>query len=196
LLIYLDTHSYYRRIMKMKRLISILTVLSVFTFYGYGAASGSEDRINKDLYKSVKGNLVSLSGKKLKAFNDQTLIKKKYIAFYYSAHWCGPCRQFTPKLVEFYNKNKTDDFEIIFVSSDRSAGDMLKYMEGSHMPWPAIKFNKIQKTKVGKYAGPGIPCLVLLDAKTGEVISESYENGKYKGPTRVMNALGKLLKEE
>ncbi len=37
----------------------------------------------------------------------------------YSASRRGPCRQFTPKLVEFYSRNRKrrDRFEIIFVSS-------------------------------------------------------------------------------
>ena len=42
-----------------------------------------------------------------------------------SAHWCPPCRGFTPKLVELYNTMKAsgrDDFEFIFVSSDRDEG--------------------------------------------------------------------------
>ena len=38
---------------------------------------------------------------------------------------CPPCRQFTPALASVYNKlkRKGEKFEIIFVSSDRSASD-------------------------------------------------------------------------
>jgi nucleoredoxin len=28
----------------------------------------------------------------------------KNIGLYFSAHWCGPCRQFTPQLVKMYEK--------------------------------------------------------------------------------------------
>jgi len=40
---------------------------------------------------------------------------------YFSAHWCPPCRKFTPVLSEAYTKLKAerDDFELVFVSSDR-----------------------------------------------------------------------------
>ncbi len=27
----------------------------------------------------------------------------RYVAFYFSAHWCPPCRSFTPQLVQTYN---------------------------------------------------------------------------------------------
>eukprot|EP00959_Pyramimonas_sp_CCMP1952_P226731 4740719-Pyramimonas_sp.AAC.1 len=43
-----------------------------------------------------------------------------YIALYFSAHWCGPCRGFTPELIKTYNTLKAagKPFEIVFVSSD------------------------------------------------------------------------------
>ena len=34
---------------------------------------------------------------------DSALDGKKIIAFYFSAHWCPPCRLFTPVLAEFYS---------------------------------------------------------------------------------------------
>jgi len=39
---------------------------------------------------------------------------------YFSAHWCPPCRSFTPQLADAYEKCMGDkNFEIIFLSSDR-----------------------------------------------------------------------------
>ena len=48
------------------------------------------------------------------------LENKKLIAFYYSAHWCAPCRKFTPELVDYYNRvaPQHPEFEIIFISAD------------------------------------------------------------------------------
>ena len=37
---------------------------------------------------------------------DSALADKKLIGFYFSAHWCPPCRLFTPVLAEFYNVSK------------------------------------------------------------------------------------------
>ena len=44
--------------------------------------------------------LLRKSGEVVKA--DEFLSDKKIIAYYFSAHWCPPCRNFTPILSDFY----------------------------------------------------------------------------------------------
>jgi nucleoredoxin len=143
----------------------------------------------------LKGNLVTLSGKHLKRFDANALAATKYFAIYYSASWCGPCRQFTPKLVEWYKAHKKDNphFELIFVCNDNSEQDMTAYMAGDNMPWPAVDFKKKDRAKaLTKYAGPGIPCLVFLDDQ-GKVLSDSYQGKTYLGPGKVMKDIETTL---
>ncbi len=58
-----------------------------------------------------------------KQFDATSLEHKKLIGLYYSAHWCPPCRNFTPVLIDFYHQVKKlhpHDFEVIFLSCDQS----------------------------------------------------------------------------
>lgn len=140
--------------------------------------------------KKVQNLLVDASGKRVSGDN---LGANQYVMIYFSAHWCPPCKKFTPKLVDFYDSKKKDNnFEIIFVSKDNSEEAMEEYMEEFDMNWPAVKFSRIDSSGLGKYSGSGIPCLVLLD-KQGEVVAHSYVDGEFVGPTSVMNKLKKLL---
>lgn len=88
----------------------------------------------------------------------------KYTALYFSAHWCPPCRLFTPKLVEWYKefKAKHPQFELVFVSSDRDEAAMQKYIKDTGMPWPAVKFDRAQSEIFRKFSSDGIPYLVLI----------------------------------
>ncbi len=122
-------------------------------------------------------------------FDSTKLAGVKYWAFYYSASWCGPCREFTPDLVNFYRdfKPKHPDFELIFVNLDRSDGDMMSYMKGDAMPWPAVWFADVDNPDLNpkKYCGSGIPCLVLVD-NDGNVLSDTFRNGQYTDPHEVI----------
>jgi nucleoredoxin len=143
----------------------------------------------------VKGDLVSLRNGALGHFDDEVLEKKKLIALYFSAHWCAPCRKFTPELVDYYNRVATQhpEFEIVFVSFDKSQFAMETYMREANMPWPAIDFQKLGgKEAIRKYAGDGIPCLVLVDA-TGKVISSTYAGAQYLGPAKVLGDLDAIF---
>ena len=43
----------------------------------------------------------------------------KPTGLYFSAHWCPPCRGFTPQLAKFYDEGLKDKMEIVFCSSDK-----------------------------------------------------------------------------
>lgn len=187
----------------MKKL-KYFSMAAAATLLGAGLATLYADRNEK----AGKGSSVTdfpalLEGKLVKAEADGKFVDfvpekaPKLYAVYYSAHWCPPCRTFTPELVSFYNENKKgDNFELIFVSSDRSEGAMHEYMAETGMKFPALRFADRKTTEgITKYAGPGIPCLVVLDAK-GKVLAHSFAGDKYVGPRVPLQELGKLLAGE
>jgi len=96
------------------------------------------------------------------------------VGLYFSAHWCGPCRAFTPKLVTFVEMLKEEgiDFPIVFGSSDRDAAAFDEYF--GTMPWHAfpLKDARIEALKT-KYSVSGIPWLVVLDAEGNLVMNEA-----------------------
>jgi nucleoredoxin len=137
---------------------------------------------------AIKNDLVRMENGHVTPCDPNAIASKKLIAFYFSAQWCGPCRKFTPQLVDYYNRvlSQHPDVEVVFCSADRSAADMQKYMVADKMPWPAIDYAKLDpKSPVMRYAGKGIPCLVLVDP-SGRVVSNSYDGDKYLGPQKVL----------
>jgi nucleoredoxin len=143
----------------------------------------------------VKGDLVSSRNGVLRPYLDAEFEKKKLIGLYFSAHWCGPCRKFTPKLVAYYNKIAAahPEFEVLFVSNDKSAGAMEGYMRDDQMPWPAMTYDKIVgNAALLKYFGGSIPCLVVVD-ENGKVIFDTYAGKNYRGPEAVLNDLDQFF---
>lgn len=102
----------------------------------------------------------------------ETLARAEVVGVYFSAHWCPPCRGFTPKLAEIYNSLQAagKQIEIVFVSSDSDEEEFRSYH--SSMPWLALpyRYRAEKGTLNKKYDIQGIPTLVLL-SKTGEVIT-------------------------
>ncbi|GKA02355.1 probable nucleoredoxin 1 [Tanacetum coccineum] len=95
----------------------------------------------------------------------------KHILLYFSAHWCPPCRAFTPKLVEAYHEIKTkhEAFEVIFISSDRDQASYDEYY--STMPWLSLPFGDKRKQSLSRlFKVNGIPLLAAL-GPTGKTIT-------------------------
>ena len=112
-----------------------------------------------------------LTNSKLAAFDwAADVASKDIVGLYFSAHWCPPCRAFTPKLVEWYGKMKAagHSIELVFVSSDRDQGQWMEYL--GTMPWLALNIwedeGRAARARLEKVEGSveheGIPHLVLL----------------------------------
>lgn len=97
----------------------------------------------------------------------------KTIAIYFSAHWCGPCRSFTPKLSAVYNQSKSanKNFEIIFCSADHSESEFESYYR--EMPFLAIPYDDDKREEItGIFKVSGIPRLVVV-APNGRIIVDN-----------------------
>ena len=169
----------------MKPWISILCLLLMLNA-GCGRIHSADD-----LERVLEGAIIDAQ------WNDVTpdyALNTDHLLLYFSAHWCPPCQAFTPKLVEFYNKeNGGQLFQVLFISADHSEKEMRNYARETRMPWPAVVYHSEATKKLKKqFSGQGIPRLVMLD-RDGNVAADSFKGTKYLGPQHVLNELKKEL---
>lgn len=112
-------------------------------------------------------------------------IAGKSLALYFSAHWCPPCRGFTPTLAKLYADMKASgrsDFEFVFVSSDKDEASFNEYHDS--MGFLALPFAKrAEKEALSELFGvEGIPTLVTLDAE-GRTVSKNARSSASSDPT-------------
>jgi peroxiredoxin len=95
-------------------------------------------------------------------------IKKKYTILYIFDPDCGHCREESPKLVDFYNKNK-DRFgiEVFAVSADSSMKKLKDYIKEMKMPWITVNgLRTYQKQHYSDlYYAETTPSLYIIDDK-------------------------------
>jgi len=107
----------------------------------------------------------------------------RVFAFYFSAHWCPPCRGFTPQLAEWYkNGLKDKGLEIVFISDDKSEDQFDEYF--SEQPWLALDYSDRKlKNQLNELLGvEGIPSVVIIDSD-GSVISKEGRGAIASDPT-------------
>ena len=92
---------------------------------------------------------------------------KGVLALYFSAHWCPPCRGFTPTLCKKYKalQDAGKEFEMVFVSSDRDEDAFNEYH--GEMPFMALPYvRRADKQALSElFDVSGIPTLVLVALK-------------------------------
>ena len=146
--------------------IILILILIFFFFYTQGINSyKSQYDLEKLLPLTLfnKINNEEISTKNL-------LNNIDYILLYCSASWCPPCKQFTPILSNWNDRNANRlKAQVIFVSLDNDISSFHSYF--SKMSWNlAIPYNS-GKSIASTLGVMGIPALIVLDKKTGQVLT-------------------------
>eukprot|EP00747_Dinoflagellata_sp_TGD_P141218 gnl/TRDRNA2_/TRDRNA2_176097_c0_seq2.p1 gnl/TRDRNA2_/TRDRNA2_176097_c0~~gnl/TRDRNA2_/TRDRNA2_176097_c0_seq2.p1 ORF type:complete len:657 (+),score=111.03 gnl/TRDRNA2_/TRDRNA2_176097_c0_seq2:143-2113(+) len=121
-----------------------------------------------DAFAALLGD--TLKTKKGQVSTTTALAGKSAVGIYFSAHWCPPCRGFTPELAKVYKGAlAAKGLEIVFVSSDRTESDFEGYYKD--MPWLAVPFaaRELKEKLSKKFKVQGIPTLVILDAEANTI---------------------------
>lgn len=128
----------------------------------------------KDYAEKLRNSLVGKTGANL-IMQDQNLmkrsmydIKNKYTVLFIFDPDCSHCKEETPKLVEFYNKNKTKfDVEVFAVSSDTSMVKMKNFIKDFKTPWITVNGPRtyLPKHYSEFYHAETTPALYILDNK-------------------------------
>jgi len=142
-----------------------------------GVSAVSEDPVGSDFPWKPKSMQELMKAAVLKKESATVDIKSAFegkaaVGLYFSAHWCPPCRGFTPKLAEWYKKDlQSKGLEIVFVSSDKDEAMFKDYY--AEQPWLALDYSdrstKNQLSKVCKVRG--IPSFVIIDPSDYSIIN-------------------------
>lgn len=132
--------------------------------------SDSKSESNGNAFVGLFGENLLKGSKTVKT--EEHLKGKTHVIIYFSAHWCPPCRGFTPEFVKWYNKFILTDqgkkVEVVFESWDKDEDAFKEYFGG--MPWAAIPYTQGKHALGDKFSVNGIPTVAVLDDK-GEVIT-------------------------
>lgn len=156
----------------------------------YGLNAPRPPGVASDRMRSLlDGKLVKLRGDEIVPADAGELKHTRLYLLYQSAQWCGPCREFTPKLVAFYHRVKAThpELEVIFLSSDRDEFNMANYMRSSGMPWPAVRYGAGSQIEQ-LYCGKGVPWLVVVD-DAGKPLTQNGIDKKYLDPNALLAAV-------
>jgi peroxiredoxin len=134
------------------------------------------DQMKKNLKEYADKLRVSLVGKKGadlimqdQNFQKRSLyeINKKYTVLFIFDPDCGHCREQSPKLVEFYNKDKARfNVEVFAVSLDTSMQKMRNYIKEMKWTWTTVNGPRSYVGLINKfYYAETTPSIYILDEK-------------------------------
>lgn len=98
-------------------------------------------------------------------------LRGRVVGLYFTASWCGPCRRFTPKLVQLYEAaaaaRAPDGLELVLVSWDEIGDERREYARQAGMRWLALPHSREARALADeltlRYDVTSIPALVVVE---------------------------------
>mmetsp|Transcript_1141 Transcript_1141/g.703 ORF Transcript_1141/g.703 Transcript_1141/m.703 type:complete len:347 (+) Transcript_1141:36-1076(+) len=156
---------------------SVMPLLNNDSAWSYSSPGGpfKVAELNSSMARYFPGHLLSKAkGSSPVSVPTSNLLAGKITLVYFSAHWCGPCRNFTPQLANFYtniiqaNAHFKSQIEVVFCSADHSEEDFKGYYRD--MPWLAIDYEEEAREQLmGMFQVNGIPRLIVFGTN-GQVL--------------------------
>ncbi len=167
--------------------LKLITLLTTYLFFSV-STHATDQELSSGLKDLFEGPLLDSDGNEV----SKNVLAGKTIGIYFSAHWCPPCRSFTPKLVNFRDTN-TKDFEVVFISSDRDTKAQMDYMKGSKMKWYTLPHRSETANKLSKkFEVRGIPSLVIV-SEEGKTITKNGRGDVSGNPKGALNSWQKKI---
>ena len=142
-------------IMNLKRanifpiiLLLALILVSSFPISSMSATIGKE--AEPFTLKDLSGNDISLES-----------FKGKVVFLDFWATWCSPCKEELPELEHIYKKFKGEGLEVIGISTDKSASNVVRFLEKK-----PVSFTILTDTEgdvASRYKLPGMPTAFIID---------------------------------
>ncbi len=122
-------------------------------------------------FNSLHNGTLIRSGAQKPVPLEEALGGKEFVLLYASAHWCGPCRQFTPMLATWY-KTAREHVEVVFLSADHDESGFQSYFR-LH-PWMAVDYDdEARESLMAAIKVSSIPRLVVLSGTTGKIVEDN-----------------------
>ena len=144
------------------------------------SSGGSPPKNLLDLFKKLPHDTLLAKGGMSKVSLSSAL-NVDLVFLYASAHWCPPCRKYTPGVIKMYNDAKkfyksdpkrTKSIEIIFISADHDMSGFKNYY--ATMPWLAVPFDADTRERILSFMKvKGVPHLMCLCGRTGKILESN-----------------------
>ncbi|CAL2030753.1 unnamed protein product [Caenorhabditis brenneri] len=112
----------------------------------------------------------------------------KLIGLLFSGSWCQPCLNFLPYLKNFHAQVK-EDFEVLFISSDRSEQEMNSFLKNYHGDWFNYPFGSCEGIRLNNNLGvQSIPTLLVFKPNgTYRSVNKTNEVMNCQNPQALVN---------